>query len=227
MDRLVIHTIESNAIEFVEQLFDTLGWFGVVVAMTIESACIPLPSEIIMPLAGWLIVDKRDLGWWGIMLAAFWGAVGNVLGSAIAYWVGALLGRPFLEKYGKYILLSRKDLDRADRWFAKWGEETAFFSRLLPIVRTFISLPAGIARMNFWKFCFFTFAGAFLWCIPLTWAGYRWGADWEEFRDKARIADYPIAAIILALGGWYLWHKISEIRHEGRQVEPERIEELG
>jgi membrane protein DedA with SNARE-associated domain len=116
----VIHAIESNAIDFVEQLFDTLGWFGVVVAMTIESACIPLPSEIIMPLAGWLIVDKRDLGWGGIFLAAFWGAVGNVIGSTIAYWVGALLGRPFLEKYGKYVLLSRKDLDRADRWFAKW-----------------------------------------------------------------------------------------------------------
>jgi membrane protein DedA with SNARE-associated domain len=227
MGLFVIHAIESNAIDFVEQLFDTLGWFGVVVAMAIESACIPLPSEIIMPLAGWLIVDKRDLGYWGILLAAFWGAVGNVLGSAIAYWVGALLGRPFLEKYGKYILLTRKDLDRADRWFAKWGEETAFFSRLLPIVRTFISLPAGIARMNFWKFCFFTFAGAFLWCIPLAAAGYHWGADWEEFRDKARIADYPIALFILALGGWYVWHKVSEIRHEGRHVERERVEELG
>jgi membrane protein DedA with SNARE-associated domain len=215
----VIHTLETNAIDFVQNLFDALGWLGVVIAMAIESACIPLPSEIIMPLAGWLIVDKRDLGYWGIIVASFWGAVGNAIGSTIAFWVGALLGRPFLEKYGKWILLTRKDLDRADRLFAKWGEEMAFFSRLLPIVRTFISLPAGIARMNYWKFISFTFAGAFLWCIPLTAAGYHWGEDWETFRNKARIFDYPIALIILGLIGWYIWHKVNEIRHESRQLE--------
>ncbi|MFL5761220.1 MAG: DedA family protein [Thermomicrobiales bacterium] len=215
----MIHTLETNAIDFVQNLFDALGWLGIVIAMTIESACIPLPSEIIMPLAGWLIVDKRDLGYWGIIVASFWGAVGNAIGSTIAYWIGALLGRPFLEKYGKWILLTRKDLDRADRLFAKWGEEMAFFSRLLPIVRTFISLPAGIARMNYWKFIAFTFAGAFLWCIPLTAAGYHWGADWEKFRNKARFFDYPIALFVLALIVWYIWHKVSEIRHESRQLE--------
>jgi len=214
-----MHGIENHAIDFVQNLFDTLGWFGVVIAMTIESACIPLPSEIIMPLAGWMIVDKRDLGYWGIIVASFWGAVGNLLGSTIAYWVGALLGRPFLEKYGKWILLTRKDLDRADRWFGRYGEEIVFFSRLLPVVRTFISLPAGVAKMNFGKFAAFTFAGAFLWCIPLTTAGYHWGADWETFRNKARVFDYPIILAILALVAWYIWHKISEIRHESRHIE--------
>jgi membrane protein DedA with SNARE-associated domain len=219
----LLHAIESNAIDFVRWLFDTVGWFGVVVAMTIESACIPLPSEIIMPLAGWLIVDERDLGWWGIIQASFWGAVGNVIGSIIAYWAGALGGRPLVLKYGKWILITRKDLDRADRLFAKWGEEMAFASRLLPVVRTFISFPAGVSRMNFPKFVIYTFLGAFLWCIPLTWAGYHWGADWEEFRERARLLDYPIAAVIVALAAWYIWHKIKEIRHESAMDKAEEI----
>jgi membrane protein DedA with SNARE-associated domain len=220
----VLHTIESNIIDQIRSLFDAVGWFGVVLAMAIESACIPLPSEIIMPLAGWLLVDERGLGWPGILLASFWGAIGNVIGSSIAYWVGAWGGRPLIERYGRYVLITRKDLDRADRWFSRWGEATAFLSRLLPVVRTFISLPAGISRMPFGKFVLYTFLGAFLWCIPLTAAGYHWGKDWETFRDKARIFDYPIGAVILLLVGWHVWHKLREIRHEstldhGRQSE--------
>lgn len=210
----MLHDIESAIIDALKSLFDAVGWVGVVIAMAIESACIPLPSEIIMPLAGWLIVDQRDLGWPGVFLASFWGAVGNVIGSAIAYWVGAFGGRPLIERYGRYVLITRKDLDRADRWFAKWGEETAFVSRLLPVVRTFISLPAGIARMHFGKFCLYTFAGAFIWCIPLTAAGYHWGADWETFRDKARLFDYPILIALVALVAWYIRHKLRELRHE-------------
>jgi membrane protein DedA with SNARE-associated domain len=213
----VLHSIETAIIDALRHLFDAVGWAGVVVAMAIESACIPLPSEIIMPLAGWLIVDERGLGWSGVLLASFWGAVGNVLGSAIAYWAGALGGRPLVERYGRYVLITRKDLDRADRWFAKWGEETAFLSRLLPVVRTFISLPAGIARMHFGKFCLYTFAGAFLWCIPLTAAGYYWGADWETFREKARLFDYPIVAAIVLLVAWHVRHKLRELRHERAQ----------
>ena len=209
-----MHGIESSAIDFVRSLFDAIGWFGVVIAMTIESACIPLPSEIIMPLAGWLIVKERDLGWVGIVEASFWGAIGNVIGSTIAYWVGALGGRPLVEKYGRWILITRKDLHRADQWFERRGEITAFFSRLLPVVRTFISFPAGVARMPFAKFIGFTFAGAFLWCIPLTAFGYYLGPRWEEVRAKARIADYPIAAIILLLIAIYVWHKLRELREE-------------
>jgi membrane protein DedA with SNARE-associated domain len=205
-------------IDALQSLFDAVGWFGVVIAMTIESACIPFPSEIIMPLAGWLIVRERDLGWPGIIEASFWGAIGNLVGSTIAYWVGAMGGRPLVEKYGRWILITRKDLDRADQFFAKWGEETAFLSRLLPVVRTFISFPAGIARMNFAKFATFTFLGAFLWCIPLTYAGYRLGPSWEDFREKARVFDYPIAGIILALVAWYIWHKIKEIRLESQEA---------
>src|ERR1051326_8871282 len=121
-----------------------LGYPGVVLMMGIESACIPLPSEIIMPFSGYLVYTGR-FGLWGVATA---GAVGCVLGSLVAYWVGMYGGRPFIEKYGRYILLSRHDLDIADRWFAKYGEVIVFVSRLLPAIRTFIAFPAGVARMN-------------------------------------------------------------------------------
>lgn len=210
----MLHAFETAVIELVRALFDHLGWLGVVVAMAIESACIPLPSEIIMPLAGWLFVAEHNLGWGGVLQAAFWGAVGNLIGSAIAYGVGAWGGRPLLERYGRYVLITRKDLDRADQWFARWGEATVFLARLLPVVRTFISLPAGIARMPFGRFAVYTFAGAFLWSFALAAVGYRWGPSWEEFREQARFLDYPIAAVVLALVIWYVWHKRRELRSE-------------
>ena len=212
-----MHGLENAAIDFIRSLFDSVGWAGVVVAMAIESACIPLPSEIIMPLAGWLLVAEKHRGWSGILLASFYGGLGNVIGSAIAYWVGAWGGRPLLERYGKYLLITRKDLTRADRWFAERGELTAFFSRLLPVVRTFISLPAGISRMHFGKFIAYTFAGAFLWCIPLTFAGYHYGPKWEDFRNRIKVLDYPIALVILAVVAWYIWHKLKEIRAESAE----------
>lgn len=210
-------SVETSIIDFVRSLFEATGLFGVVITMAIESACVPLPSEIIMPLAGWLLVAEHNGGWTGIFIASFWGAVGNVLGSSLAYWIGALGGRPLIERYGRWVLISHKDLDRADRWFARYGEITAFASRLLPVVRTFVSLPAGIARMPFARFTLYTFAGAFLWCIPLTAAGYYWGPHWQTFRDKARIFDYPIAAIILVLVAWHIWCKVHELRRTGVQ----------
>jgi membrane protein DedA with SNARE-associated domain len=207
-----MHGIESSLIDFVRSLFDSLSWFGIVLAMAIESACVPLPSEIIMPLAGWMLVAEHGRGWGGILFASLWGALGNLIGSTIAYYVGWKLGRPFIERYGKWLLITRKDLDRADRWFTERGEITTFFSRMLPVVRTFISLPAGIARMPFAKFAAYTFAGAFIWCIPLTWVGYHLGPKWEDFRNSARFADYPIALLILLAIAWFVWHRVKEIR---------------
>src|SRR3954468_3937417 len=116
-----MHGVESSIIDYIQRLFDAVGWLGIVIAMAIESACIPLPSEIIMPLAGWLIVDKRDLGWSGILFASFCGAVGNLIGSTIAYYAGMRLGRPAVLRYGRFVLITPKDLDRADRWFAERG----------------------------------------------------------------------------------------------------------
>jgi len=209
-----MHGIESSIIDFVRSLFDSLSWFGIVIAMAIESACIPLPSEIIMPLAGWLLVAENGYGWGGIIFASFCGALGNLICSAIAYYVGWKLGRPFIERYGKWILITSKDLDRADRWFKEQGEITTLVSRVLPVVRTFISLPAGIARMNFPKFALYTFVGAFIWCIPLTWIGYHLGPKWEDFRNGARFADYPIALLILAAIAFFVWHRVREIRRD-------------
>src|SRR5213080_3066538 len=132
---------------FVIAVISQAGYPGIVLLMGIESACIPLPSEIIMPFSGYLVFTGRfKLAW-----VALAGAVGCNVGSLVAYYVGALGGRPLAEKYGRYVLVTRHDLELADRWFARYGDWAVFFSRLLPVIRTFIALPAGIARMNFWR----------------------------------------------------------------------------
>lgn len=214
-----MEAIEHQIVLFLENLFNAVGWAGVVIAMAIESACIPLPSEVTMPLAGWMLVQARGLSIWHTVWAGVWGGVGCTIGSVITYWIGALGGRPFLEKYGKYVLISQHDIKMADRWFARWGEATAFFSRLLPIVRTFISLPAGVARMNFARFTVLSFIGSFIWCIALGAAGYVFGEHWEKVRAAMRPFDIPIAIVLLILFGWYVYRHVKHFKaHSG---EPE------
>lgn len=215
-----MHGLENASIDFVRSLFDAVGWLGVVVAMAIESACIPLPSEVIMPLAGWLIVAERHLGWLGVIEASFWGAVGNLIGGTIAYAVGAIGGRWIVDRYGRYILISHHDLDRADSWFARRGELTVFISRFLPVARTFISFPAGVARMPIWRFLIYTFIGTFLWCIPLTAIGYYLGPQWDSFRNRSQYADDAIAVIIILAIIFFFWHRIRLIRSEAATSEP-------
>ncbi|MGQ9571565.1 MAG: DedA family protein [Dehalococcoidia bacterium] len=185
--------------------------------MAIESACIPLPSEIIMPLAGWFLVDDRGLGAEWLLLAAFCGALGNLIGSWIAYAVGAWGGRPFLFRYGRYFLISRHEVAQAERWFARYGDRAVFISRMLPVIRTFISLPAGIARMNIWRFSILTFVGSFPWSLGLAWAGFILGENWERIRDWMRPADIPILIALLALAAWYIYRRARVILSE---VEP-------
>ncbi len=203
--------IENASIDFVRTLFDTLSWFGIFIAMTIESAGIPLPSEVIMPLAGWLFVSDRNMGWSGILLASAVGAAGNLAGSTIAYIIGAVGGRPLIERWGKWVLITHEDLDRADHWFNHRGGITTFVGRLLPVVRTFISFPAGIARMPFGRFAVYTFVGAFLWCIPLTAIGEIWGPKWEEFRNRAKFVDEVILVVLVLLAIWYIWRKYRSL----------------
>ena len=210
-----MQAIEEQIVLFLQNLFQAIGWAGVVVAMAIESACIPLPSEVTMPLAGWMLIQARELPVWHNLWAGFYGALGNVIGSIITYWVGARGGRPILEKYGKYVLISRHDIEMADRWFNRYGEATAFFSRLLPVVRTFISLPAGVARMNFAKFTFLTFVGSFLWSTALAWAGFVFGEHWRQVREAMRPFDIPIAVVLLVLLGWYIARHVRRSREEG------------
>ncbi|HSB74192.1 MAG TPA: DedA family protein, partial [Terriglobales bacterium] len=160
---------------FIIWVISSGGYLGIAILMAIESACIPLPSEIIMPFSGYLVY----MGRFKLLWVATVGALGCNLGSAIAYAVGYYGGRPLVEKYGSYILLSRHELDWADRFFARYGNITVFVSRLLPVVRTFIALPAGVARMNQPKFHFYTFIGSWPWCLGLAYVGMKLGQRWD------------------------------------------------
>jgi len=182
--------------------------------MAIESACIPLPSEIIMPLAGWFLVDDRGLGVEWLFLAAFCGALGNLIGSLLAYAVGAWGGRPFLLRYGRFVLISRHEVEQAERWFARYGARAVFISRVLPVVRTFISLPAGVARMNIWRFTILTFVGSFPWSLGLAWAGFVLGENWERIREWMRPADIPILIVLTALVVWYIYRRVRTVLGE-------------
>jgi membrane protein DedA with SNARE-associated domain len=204
--------IEDALIEFARDLYDAVGWPGVVFLMAVESACIPFPSEVIMPLAGWFLVEERGHGWEYLVLAGFYGALGNTIGSLVAYYAGMWGGRPLLQKYGKYILISPREVEWADKWFAKYGEITVFATRLMPVVRTFISLPAGIARMNVWRFTILTFIGAFPWSIALAWAGYLLGEHWEDLIQYFRPVSIPIAIVVAAAAAFFVYRRIKEIR---------------
>ncbi len=181
-------------------VISSMGYGGIVLLMAIESACIPLPSEIIMPFAGFL-VSKGEMMLFGIALA---GAIGCVVGSIPAYYLGMFGGRPLAEKYGKYVLISKKDLDMADDWFAKHGEIIIFISRLLPGVRTFIAFPAGVARMNMTKFIVYTFVGSFIWCWALGYIGVKVGENWESLGKYFHQFHYVIIALGIAFVVWYL-----------------------
>lgn len=175
------------------------GYFGVATLMGLESACIPIPSEAILPFGGYLASSaytgtKLNLFW-----VIIWGTVGGTLGSVFAYYLGALGGRPLVEKYAHKLRLSKSHIEMSDRWFNKYGEKIAFYSRLLPIVRTFISLPAGISKMNFKKFVSYTFFGSLIWSIVLGYAGYYMGQNWTVIRSWLHIADYLVVAAVLGL----------------------------
>ena len=200
---------ERQLLIFVRHVYDLLNWPGVVVLMAIESACIPLPSEVVMPLSGWMLIKERGLGALYTLTAGFYGALGCTIGSLVAYWVGARGGRPLLERYGKYVLITRHDLDRADRWFERYGELTIFFSRLLPVVRTFISFPAGVAKMHLGKFVIYTFVGSFPWCLGLAFGGYQLGEHWEQIREIMRPFDIPIILAFLVLVALYIRQHIK------------------
>lgn len=197
----------------IHDLFTSLGYAGILLAMAIESCCIPLPSELIMPLAGFMTVttatQKASFSLVGVSLA---GALGCVLGSIVAYWIGATGGRDLLLKYGKYILISRRDADRADAFFAKRGDATIFISRILPVVRTFISLPAGISRTNFPRFVLFTFLGSLPWCFALALIGQKLGEHWRDVGGVLHKFDYLIVAIALVLVVLYVRRHLREER---------------
>jgi membrane protein DedA with SNARE-associated domain len=203
---------------FIVATISLLGYGGVVLLMAIESACIPLPSEIIMPFSGYL-VSRGEMNLWLVGIA---GAVGCVLGSMVAYWVGMYGGRPLIEKYGRYVLVSHHDLDLADRWFAKYGEVIVFVSRLLPAIRTFIAFPAGVARMNIPRFIIYTFAGSLPWCIGLAYVGQKLGEHWDKdprLKTLFHRFDFVIGILIVLAAVWWIWRHLKHSKREGQGVQ--------
>jgi membrane protein DedA with SNARE-associated domain len=210
----VIAFIDQIALPFLQSLYGAVGYIGVMLAMAIESAMIPLPSELILPFAGFMVSDPSQIepltgqpwNFWIVVIVA---TLGNTLGSLIAYAIGAYGGRPFLERYGKYLLIRQHEIDAADRFFEKYGAATVFFGRLLPIVRTFISFPAGVTRMPLGKFIAYSTAGALPWSIALVYAGVLLGANWVDIREMLKPFDLAIAVgvVLLALG--LLWWRLG------------------
>ncbi|HKB27876.1 MAG TPA: DedA family protein [Candidatus Limnocylindrales bacterium] len=205
--------IDAIVIPFLNGLYGAVGYLGVTVAMAIESAMVPLPSELILPYAGFLVSDPTKLepithGAWSFWVVVVAATIGNTIGSLIGYAIGAWGGRPFLGRWGRYLLIREHELDLADRFFARYGPATAFFSRLLPIVRTFISFPAGVARMPLGTFIAFSTAGAFLWSILLVWAGVQLGARWEDIRHALQPFDLVIAVAVVGLIVLFIWSRV-------------------
>jgi membrane protein DedA with SNARE-associated domain len=206
--------IDQIVIPFLNGLYGAVGYLGVLIAMAIESAMIPLPSELILPYAGFLVSDPSQLepltrGPWGFWLVVIAATLGNTLGSLVAYAIGAWGGRPFLERYGKYLLIRPHEIELAEHFFAKYGSATAFFSRLLPIVRTFISFPAGVARMPLGRFIAYSTAGAFLWSILLVYAGTLLGKNWVDIRHALQPFDLLIAVAVVAGVALFIWWRLG------------------
>jgi len=186
-------------------------------AMAIESCCIPLPSEIVMPLAGLMIAQgtilKGTSPLLGVFLVALAGAMGCLIGSIVAYGIGYKGGRPFILKYGRYLLISQHDADKADTFFIRWGSATVFFSRLLPVIRTYISLPAGITKMPFIRFCIYSFLGSLPWCFALAYVGYVLG---NQVSKQLGLILHSLDAVILVglviLAVLYIWRHIRNDR---------------
>ncbi|MBU6246812.1 MAG: DedA family protein [Xanthomonadaceae bacterium] len=194
---------------FVIAVISRFQYAGIALLMAVESACIPLPSEIIMPFSGYLVA-RGELKLWLVSLA---GAVGCVIGSWLAYAIGAWGGRPLVERYGRYVLISHRDLDLADRWFQRHGDITIFVGRLLPVVRTFIAFPAGVARMPLGRFTAYTFLGSLIWCWGLAWIGVKLGEHWDTLGVYFHRFDAAIGAVILLGLVLYVWR---HLRHASR-----------
>jgi membrane protein DedA with SNARE-associated domain len=185
---------------FVISAISAFGYAGVILLMAIESACIPLPSEVIMPFSGYLVATGR----FNLQLVALAGALGCLLGSYVAYAVGASGGRWALERWGRYVLITHHELEIADRFFDRFGPAAIFVGRLLPIVRTFVAFPAGVSRMRLLPFSIYTLAGSYIWCLVLAWIGMKLGEHWDAIAPYIRRFDDLVAvliaiAIVLAL----------------------------
>jgi membrane protein DedA with SNARE-associated domain len=201
----ILQTLSDFIISVIEQS----GYAGVFVGMTLESVGLPIPSEVIMPFAGY-VVWEGGLTLIGVTLA---GTLGCLAGSLIAYYIGLWGGRPLLERYGKYVLISKRELDLADRWFGKYGDRAVFVSRLLPVVRTYISFPAGIVNMDVKKFSLYTVLGSLPWCFGLAYIGVLLGPHWEDIKGLFVYLDVLVIVGIIALVVYLIYHRERIVSH--------------
>jgi len=210
----VLAFIDQIVIPFLNGLYGAIGYLGVMVAMAIESAMVPLPSELILPYAGFLVSDPRQIepltgGAWSYWVVVLVATLGNTIGSLVAYAIGAWGGRPFLERWGRYVLIRPHEIELAERFFDRYGPATAFFSRLLPVVRTFISFPAGVARMPLPTFIAYSTAGALLWSMVLVYAGERLGSNWVAIRHALQPFDLALAVALVGLVVLFVWWRLG------------------
>ncbi|HZP46428.1 MAG TPA: DedA family protein [Candidatus Binataceae bacterium] len=202
MDKLI-----SAVTAWVVGVIAALGYGGIVILMAIESACVPLPSEITMPFAGYLVSTGR----FALQTTAVAGAIGCLLGSYVAYFVGASGGRWFLERYGRYVLIAPHEIELADWFFERWGSATVFWARLLPVVRTFIAFPAGVARMRLLPFTIYTLIGSYLWCLGLTYAGRQLGRHWQALGPYFHRFDSVIGGLLVAGGIYFVYRRLRSV----------------
>src|SRR3990167_9757385 len=213
-----MHQIVEIITTYIIQFIDTTGYVGIFALMALESDLITLPSEITMPFAGFL-VQQGKLNFW---LVVFAGALGNLLGSLLAYGLGFYLEEHIIlrliRKYGKFLLLTEHEYERSLHWLRKYGDAVAFFSRILPAVRTFISLPAGLSEMNIWKFSFYTFLGSLIWSILLTYIGVRFCSEWDKLEPYFRQFQMVLGAIFLIFILWYINRKLKIVKFPRRKI---------
>lgn len=201
---------------FVTREIATYGYVAIFVLMLLESACVPIPSEVTMLFGGALVsapllASDQQLSF-ALVVAA--GTGGNLVGSWLAYWAGAVGGRPLIERWGRYLLLRPHEIDRAHDWFVRYGQRAVFFGRLLPVIRTFISVPAGVAGMDVRRFTIYTVLGCLPWCLALAGVGALLGERWEDVERLLRPFSWAIAGLTLAAVAWWLWHRLRPSTEE-------------
>lgn len=215
--------------EFITSAIGQYGLIAIFVLMTLESACVPIPSEITMLFGGAMTTaafagSGNELDFTAVVLA---GTLGNLLGSWLAYWAGDRGGRPLVDRWGRYLLIRPHEVDKAHAWFERRGEATVFFSRLLPVIRTFISVPAGVAEMPFWRFTLYTLLGCLPWCLALAWLGAQLGAEWAKVEEILRPIAWLIALLVVAAGVAYIRRRWTQVRAEYAALDAKAAQQEG
>ena len=216
--------LDTFVIPFLDHLYGAVGYLGVFVAMVIESTLLPLPSELILPYAGWKVVDPSAIeplthAGWNFWIVVVIGVAGNTVGSVCGYFLGAWLGRPFLDRWGKYLLIRKHEIDQAEGFFARWGSAAAFISRLLPGVRSVISFIAGVSHMPVGKFALYSTLGAIPWTIALVYGGTVLGQNYTQIRDALRPFDTLIVVACVAGVAAFIWWRLGHPGFRGGQSE--------